>query len=50
MNSNTAVQPNRKTLWLVSEAATNPYMHVVDDSTCTCEVCKDKPRRIIVVQ
>jgi hypothetical protein len=41
--------PRTKVLWIQPESNTNAYEHKIDGE-CDCELCKLKPRLILVVQ
>jgi hypothetical protein len=49
MATKPAVHAPRKTIWLHPDANCNAFEHNIDDLNCPCEICKDKPRLIVVV-
>ena len=46
-NNAAAATTPRKTLWLHTEANNNAFEHMID-SDCACEICKNKPRLIVL--
>ena len=49
MNTEKQLTPRSKTIWLLPDANCNAFEHKIDDDSCTCEVCKDKPRLILLI-
>jgi hypothetical protein len=43
-----AISSPRKTIWLHPDANCNAFEHMVDDPDCACEICKNKPRLVIL--